>query len=140
MLIALAVFGAWRLMRRPLLASSVGPLAWNWERTQEMMSYLFGGVSRAGRATAGRTALVGDARLPRLLLSTPSKQPPPTFAPAYKTTNGGSTWVRWNRGMPESNFVKSMKGVDERGFGGVFWVFGGTYGRGVWKRDVAGTD
>ena len=63
-----------------------------------------------------------------------------TFHGAYKTTNGGTTWVRWNKGMPESNFVKSMRGVDERGSGGKFWVFGGAYGRGVWKRDGAGTD
>ncbi len=37
------VFGLWRLIRRPLLSSSVDSVSWHWERTQELMSHLFGG-------------------------------------------------------------------------------------------------
>jgi hypothetical protein len=62
-LIALAVFGAWRLVRRPLLASDVGPLAWHWERTQEMMSYLFGSFYGSSEQQLGSQLLYATLAL-----------------------------------------------------------------------------
>ncbi len=49
----------------------------------------------------------------------------------FKSTSGGSNWFRWNDGLPEAVIVTDLKSYFS---GGEFYVLGGTYGRGVWKR------
>lgn len=50
----------------------------------------------------------------------------------YKTTDGGTTWFRWNDGMPEANIITEMKSY--RTSQNQFYVIASSYGRGFWKR------
>lgn len=58
----------------------------------------------------------------------------------YRTTNGGTSWHRWNNGMPEANIVTEMSYIDSIAVNGRFYVVAGTYGRGMWKREISGDD
>ena len=54
----------------------------------------------------------------------------------YKTTNGGSTWFRWNDGMPEGVIITELRYVDETNTTGKFYVVAGSYGRGIYVREL----
>ena len=56
----------------------------------------------------------------------------------FRTTDNGVHWVRWNNGLPEAAIVTEMGYLDLRSQNGEFWIVAGTYGRGIWKRNVAG--
>lgn len=58
----------------------------------------------------------------------------------FKTSNGGVNWVRWNNGMPASNIITEMCYADSTSINGKFYVIAGTYGRGVYARDISGDD
>jgi photosystem II stability/assembly factor-like uncharacterized protein len=58
----------------------------------------------------------------------------------FRTTDGGGHWHRWNNGMPEATIVTEMGYLDTRSQNGQFWVIAGTYGRGIWKREISGDD
>ncbi|MFN8548751.1 MAG: hypothetical protein U0527_12500 [Candidatus Eisenbacteria bacterium] len=58
----------------------------------------------------------------------------------YRTIDGGAHWERWNNGMPEATIVTEMGSIDRTAVDGTFWVVAATYGRGIWKREVSGTD
>lgn len=58
----------------------------------------------------------------------------------YKTTDGGINWIRWNNGMPPAAIVTEMCYADSTSVNGKFYVVAGTYGRGVYIRDISGDD
>jgi photosystem II stability/assembly factor-like uncharacterized protein len=58
----------------------------------------------------------------------------------YRTTNGGSSWHRWNNGMPESNIVTEMDYIDSMSTVNKFYVLAATYGRSIWMREINGDD
>jgi photosystem II stability/assembly factor-like uncharacterized protein len=58
----------------------------------------------------------------------------------FKTSNGGMNWVRWNNGMPASNIITEMCYADSTTINGKFYIIAGTYGRGVYARDISGDD
>ncbi len=55
----------------------------------------------------------------------------------FKTTNGGTNWIRWNNGMPEANIITEMKGVS---IDGKYYIYASSYGRSIWRRDISGDD
>ena len=55
---------------------------------------------------------------------------------SYHTTDGGQSWERWNHGMPEAAMVTEMTLVDLREERGELLVAAGTYGRGLWLRNI----
>jgi len=58
----------------------------------------------------------------------------------YKTTSGGQNWIRWNNGMPAATIVTEMSYIDSTAANGKFYIVAGTFGRGVWIRDISGDD
>ncbi|MBZ0266608.1 hypothetical protein K8I85_00495, partial [bacterium] len=58
----------------------------------------------------------------------------------FRSNNGGELWERWNNGLPEAAIVTEMLGVDSLSTNGKFYVYIATYGRGIWSREVTGTD
>ena len=58
----------------------------------------------------------------------------------YKTTNGGAFWYRWNNGLPQAAIVTEMNYVDSTSINGKFYIFTGTYGRGIYMREISGDD
>ncbi len=54
----------------------------------------------------------------------------------YKTTNGGSTWFRWNDGMPDATIITELRYVDEINTTGKFYIVAGSYGRGIYVREL----
>ena len=58
----------------------------------------------------------------------------------FRTTNGGTTWYRWNNGMPLATIVTEMKWIDSLASVGRFYIVAGTYGRGMYKREITGDD
>lgn len=58
----------------------------------------------------------------------------------YKTTNGGVNWMRWTSGMPPATMVWETCFIDSTAQNGKFYVVAGTYGRGVYMREVQGDD
>ncbi|HCV43701.1 MAG TPA: hypothetical protein DGH68_09475 [Bacteroidetes bacterium] len=58
----------------------------------------------------------------------------------FRTTNGGASWHRWNNGMPQATIVTEMKWIDSLASVGRFYIVAGTYGRGMYKREVSGDD
>ncbi|MEZ4655754.1 MAG: hypothetical protein R3E12_19755 [Candidatus Eisenbacteria bacterium] len=55
---------------------------------------------------------------------------------AFRTTDGGTTWERWQSGLPEAAVITEMTFVDRWDEDGRFTIVMGTYGRGIWVRDV----
>jgi photosystem II stability/assembly factor-like uncharacterized protein len=58
----------------------------------------------------------------------------------FRTTDNGAHWHRWNNGMPEAAIVTEMGYIDLRSQYGQYWIIAGTYGRGIWKREISGDD
>ena len=58
----------------------------------------------------------------------------------FRSENGGTTWSRWNNGMPEAAIVTEMVGVDSLATSGRFLVYASTFGRGIWAREITGDD
>ncbi|MFC2140074.1 hypothetical protein ACFLR4_05360, partial [Bacteroidota bacterium] len=58
----------------------------------------------------------------------------------YKTSNGGTNWLRWNYGMPEANIITEMTIVDSLTENGKYYIVAGTYGRSMWQRDITAAD
>ena len=58
----------------------------------------------------------------------------------YRTTNAGASWHRWNNGMPEANIITEFKYIDSLSSVGRFYIVAGSYGRGMWTREVSGDD
>jgi photosystem II stability/assembly factor-like uncharacterized protein len=58
----------------------------------------------------------------------------------YRTTDGGTSWHRWNNGMPEATIVTELKWLDSTAINGRFYVVAGTYGRGIFRREITDTD
>ncbi len=50
----------------------------------------------------------------------------------FKTTNGGTSWFRWNTGAPEALIVSEMKSYVKNG---KFYVAASTYGSSIWIRE-----
>jgi hypothetical protein len=58
----------------------------------------------------------------------------------FRSTNRGGSWHRWNNGLPEAAVVTELGTLDMRAQDGTYWIVAGTYGRGIWKRDIMGDD
>lgn len=58
----------------------------------------------------------------------------------YRTQDGGATWQRWNLGLPRAAIVTELAWIDRRDQGESFYIVAGTYGRGVWYREVSESD
>jgi photosystem II stability/assembly factor-like uncharacterized protein len=62
----------------------------------------------------------------------------------YKTTNGGANWITWNNGMPynlpQSATINSLNVIDSIAQNGRYYILAGTYGRGIWIREISGDD
>jgi photosystem II stability/assembly factor-like uncharacterized protein len=69
----------------------------------------------------------------------------------YKTTNAGSSWIRWNYGMPDrlpqsneqnggSFVVNDLDVIDSIAQNGKFYILAATYGRGIWMREISSDD
>ena len=58
----------------------------------------------------------------------------------FRTSTGGETWERWNYGLPEAPIVTEFVTVDSLNTNGRFYVVAGTYGRGVWTREIIADD
>lgn len=54
----------------------------------------------------------------------------------FRTTDGGSTWLRWNEGMPGAAIVTDLECVNRWSIDGTFHIIAGTYGRGAWGRTI----
>ena len=57
----------------------------------------------------------------------------------YASEDGGASWQRWNLGMPEAAMVTELALADLRDDHGELKIAAGTYGRGIWTRDITGT-
>jgi photosystem II stability/assembly factor-like uncharacterized protein len=55
----------------------------------------------------------------------------------FRTSDGGTTWYRWNNGMPQANLVSELHTAT---INGVLYVIAGSYGRSIWIRDASSTD
>lgn len=58
----------------------------------------------------------------------------------FRTTNGGAVWERWHSGLPESITVTEMAYVDRIEESGKLYIVLGTYGRGMWVREIESDD
>ncbi|MEZ5064457.1 MAG: T9SS type A sorting domain-containing protein [bacterium] len=58
----------------------------------------------------------------------------------YRTTDGGVHWSRWNNGMPQACIATELTWDDDLATTGEFWVVAATFGRGFWRREIAGDD
>ena len=58
----------------------------------------------------------------------------------WRTLNNGVNWEQWNSGLPPYVQISAMTYIDRTGSGGPFEIVAGTYGRSVFKRDIAGSD
>jgi hypothetical protein len=52
----------------------------------------------------------------------------------YKTSNGGTAWIKWNTGMPKANIITEMTYVDSTSINGKFYIMAASYGRSIWLR------
>lgn len=59
---------------------------------------------------------------------------------AYRSSNGGSNWHRWNNGIPDATVITEMGFIDSTNTSGKFFVVAATYGRSMIMRDVSGDD
>jgi hypothetical protein len=55
---------------------------------------------------------------------------------SYKSVNGGLTWTKWNTGMPDGTIITELKYVDKLSSEGKFIIVAGTYGRGIYVREL----
>ena len=58
----------------------------------------------------------------------------------FRTTNGGTSWERWNYGMPEAVIITELRTLDLREIEGTYWIVAGTYGRSIWRRKIGTED
>ena len=54
----------------------------------------------------------------------------------FKTTDGGASWVRWNDGMPYATIITELRYVNEINTTGKLYLVAGTYGRGIYVREL----
>jgi photosystem II stability/assembly factor-like uncharacterized protein len=54
----------------------------------------------------------------------------------YRTDNGGQTWIKWNLGMPDGSIVTELRYVNELSSTGKLYIVAGTYGRGIYVREL----
>ncbi|MBI1808163.1 MAG: T9SS type A sorting domain-containing protein [Ignavibacteria bacterium] len=60
-----------------------------------------------------------------------------TDAGAYKTTTAGTSWYRWNTGMPEATIITDMEYAYSTGGN---YLVAGTFGRSTYERSAVGSD
>jgi|GEM_PF-562557 len=58
----------------------------------------------------------------------------------FKSTNNGMTWYKWNNGMPQGNIITEMTYIDSTSQNGKLYIVAATYGRGIWIREISGSD
>ena len=58
----------------------------------------------------------------------------------FRTTNGGVSWHKWNNGMGEGIIISQLSFIDSTSINGRFYAVAGSYGRGIWVRDINGDD
>jgi hypothetical protein len=58
----------------------------------------------------------------------------------FRTTDGGTSWHRWNNGMPDYAWATELALIDQRATTGEVFVVAGTFGRSAWKREISGGD
>ena len=58
----------------------------------------------------------------------------------YRTTNAGTSWHRWNNGMPEATIVSELTYLDSIAANGKYYIVAGTYGRAILYREISGDD
>jgi hypothetical protein len=58
----------------------------------------------------------------------------------FRSVDGGGHWARWNSGVPEALMVTELKAVDRRFVFGGYHLVAATYGRGIYRRDIAGDE
>ncbi len=58
----------------------------------------------------------------------------------FRTTNGGQNWHKWNNGMGEGVIISQLSFIDSTSINGKFYAVAGSYGRGIWVRDINGDD
>lgn len=54
----------------------------------------------------------------------------------YKTTDGGANWFRWDDGMPFGTIITELRYVDDISNTGKFYIVAGSYGRGIYVREL----
>lgn len=59
---------------------------------------------------------------------------------AFKSIDGGTTWMSWTHGMPPVVLINELDYVDSLSINGKFYIGACTYGRGLWIREVSGDD
>ncbi|NIW44432.1 MAG: hypothetical protein GWN14_06385, partial [candidate division Zixibacteria bacterium] len=50
----------------------------------------------------------------------------------FRSTDGGTSWHRWNFAMPDANIITEMVAIDSLLINGKFYIVAGTYGRSIW--------
>lgn len=58
----------------------------------------------------------------------------------FRSTNGGQNWHKWNNGMGEGIIISQLSFIDSTSINGRFYAVAGSYGRGIWVRDINGDD
>jgi photosystem II stability/assembly factor-like uncharacterized protein len=58
----------------------------------------------------------------------------------YKSTNGGTTWARWNNGMANATQVSEMGYIDSIAANFKYYIVTATFGRSIYYRDISGDD
>ncbi|MGH2569913.1 MAG: hypothetical protein ACRDGR_01720, partial [bacterium] len=57
---------------------------------------------------------------------------------AFRSEDGGNTWVPWNDGWPRATIVTEFVPVFDFEFAD-FWIYAATWGRSAWRRNLSRT-
>lgn len=120
--------------------------AYNFDEVYAAAATTNGKVFRS--TNAGTTWVDVSGNLPTIPISSMSGHP---FNPnillvgsyeygVFRTDDGGQNWYRWENGLPKGTNVTYIEFIDSSQINGKTYAVIGTYGRGVWQRDISGSD
>lgn len=58
----------------------------------------------------------------------------------FRSDNGGANWYIWNNALPKGEVITGIDFMDSTSINGKLYAVISTYGRGIWKREMSGTD
>jgi photosystem II stability/assembly factor-like uncharacterized protein len=58
----------------------------------------------------------------------------------FQTLDGGQSWERWSNGFPDGILISDLNAIDLRQSTGEYLAVAGTFGRGIWVREISGTE
>lgn len=58
----------------------------------------------------------------------------------FRSDNGGVNWYRWENDLPKAVVVTGIDFMDSTAVNGKLYTVISTYGRGIWKREISGSD